>query len=229
MDETRLRLLNAAGPIFAERGYRATTVREISQEAGTNLAAISYHFEDKEGFYIAAVKHAAQGCMDRVPLPQWGAAVSAEEKLLGFVTTFLNRVAVDHDPAWHGQLLMREMVLPTRACAEFVRDYVRPMHGMLLGVLCELMPKSSEKERWLTALSIVGQCLHHRVGQAVMIELTGETAVAAFGVKKLAEHITSFSLAAIEHATKLRSSKSKLAAPGTNRRVDRPARKRGSR
>ena len=59
MDETRLRLLDAAGPIFAERGYRAATVREICQEAGTNLAAISYHFQDKENFYVAAVKHAA--------------------------------------------------------------------------------------------------------------------------------------------------------------------------
>jgi len=229
VDETRLRLLNAAGPIFAERGYRATTVREISQEAGTNLAAISYHFEDKEGFYVAAVKHAAQGCMDRVPLPQWDAETPAEEKLLSFVTTFLNRVAVDHDPAWHGQLLMREMVLPTRACAEFVRDYVRPMHGMLIGVLTELMPNSSEKERWLTALSIVGQCLHHRVGQAVMIELTGETAVAAFGVKKLAEHITSFSLAAIQQATKQGLTTKQPSASGTTHRVDRPARKRGSR
>jgi len=100
---------------------------------------------------------------------------------------------------------------------------------MLIGVLTELMPNSSEKERWLTALSIVGQCLHHRVGQAVMIELTGETAVAAFGVKKLAEHITSFSLAAIQQATKQGLTTKQPSASGTTHRVDRPARKRGSR
>lgn len=225
MDETRLRLLDAAGPIFAERGYRATTVREICQQAGTNLAAISYHFEDKEGFYVAAVKQAAEGCMNRVPLPQWAPATPAREKLLSFVATFLNRVAVDHEPAWHGQLLMREMVLPTRACAEFVRDYVRPMHGVLMGILDELMSQSSEEERWLTALSIVGQCLHHRFGQAVMAELTGETAVAKYGVKKLAEHITSFSLAAIEQATKLRSK----VASGKTRRLTRPKKRRAAR
>ncbi len=205
MDETRLRLLDAAGPIFAERGYRAATVREICQEAGTNLAAISYHFHDKESFYVAAVKHAAEGCMDRVPLPIWPELMPARERLLSFVTTFLNRVAIDHEPAWHGQLLMREMVLPTRACAEFVRDYVRPMHSMLMSILTDLMPDVTEQDRWLTVLSIVGQCLHHRFGQAVMIELNGKTAVDSYGVKPIAEHITEFSLAAIERIVRQRS------------------------
>ncbi len=216
MDETRLRLLDAAGPIFAERGYRAATVREICQEAGTNLAAISYHFQDKENFYVAAVKHAAEGCMDRVPLPQWPVAMPGRERLLSFVTMFLNRVAVDHEPAWHGQLLMREMVLPTRACAEFVRDYVRPMHALLVSVLTELMPGVSERDRWLTVLSIVGQCLHHRFGRAVMIELKGKAAVDSYGVKQVAEHITEFSLAAIEHVVRQRS-KPKRSATKTRR------------
>lgn len=223
MDETRLRLLNAAGPIFAERGFRATTVREICQQAGTNLASISYHFQDKEGFYVAAVKHAAEGCMDRVPLPQWTGKTTARERLLQFVTTFLNRVAVDHDPAWHGQLLTREIVMPTRACAEFVRDYVRPMHGLLMSILNELMPRTSEEQRWLTALSIVGQCTHQRFGQAVMIELTGTSAVATYGVKKLAEHITEFSLAGIEQfdrrtacSTKKSNTSPKVRQPSRN-------------
>lgn len=197
MDETRCKLLDAAGPIFAERGYRATTVREICQQAGANIAAISYHFGDKENFYVAAVQHAARGCMDRVPLPEFSGDETAEERLHAFVLTMLNRVAVNHDPAWHSQLLMREMVLPTRACAEFVRDFVRPMHNMLMGIVSELTPGLPEQRRWLTVASIVGQCLHHRFGRAVMDELAGESTVARFGVEVLARHITDFSLAAI--------------------------------
>lgn len=197
MDETQLKLLDAAGPIFAERGYRATTVREISQAAGTNLAAISYHFGDKENFYVAAVQHAASGCMNRVPLPEFTPEMPVEDRLHAFVLTMLNRVVVDHEPAWHAQLLMREMVFPTRACAEFVKQFVRPMHGLLLALVTELMPDSTSQQRWLATTSIVGQCLHHRFGKAVMTELSGGATGMRFSVETLARHITDFSLAAI--------------------------------
>ncbi len=205
MDETQLKLLDAAGPIFAERGYRATTVREICQAAGTNLAAISYHFGDKENFYVAAVQHAASGCMDRVPLPELSPDMPARERLFVFVSTLLNRVVVDHEPAWHAQLVMREMVFPTRACAEFVRQFVRPMHGMLMSIVTELMPGATQQQRWLTTASIVGQCLHHRFGRAVMTELSSSAPGMRFSVATLARHITDFSLAAIEHSATAKS------------------------
>ena len=45
---TRERLLQAAETLFAERGFEATTLRELSTLAGGNLAAIHYHFGSKE-------------------------------------------------------------------------------------------------------------------------------------------------------------------------------------
>ena len=47
-DDTASRLLNAAGPIFAEKGYQNATVREICAAAGVNLASVNYYFRDKE-------------------------------------------------------------------------------------------------------------------------------------------------------------------------------------
>src|SRR5258707_13907322 len=119
MDDTRQRLMDAAGPIFADRGYRATTVREICTQASVNLALVNYHFGDKENLYVEAVRHASQCCMERVPLPTWPKGVAPRQKMLDFVTMFVNRVAVPHDPVWHSLLIMREMQHPTRACAEF--------------------------------------------------------------------------------------------------------------
>ena len=53
MDDTRQRLINAAGQIFSEKGFEATTVREVCLAAGANIAAIHYHFGDKESLYAA--------------------------------------------------------------------------------------------------------------------------------------------------------------------------------
>lgn len=47
------RLLAAGLKIFAEKGYNGSTFRDICDEAGSNIAAINYYFNDKEGFYCA--------------------------------------------------------------------------------------------------------------------------------------------------------------------------------
>jgi len=46
--ETRRRLLDAAEHLFIERGYEGLSMRQITAHAGTNLAAVNYHFGSKE-------------------------------------------------------------------------------------------------------------------------------------------------------------------------------------
>ena len=48
IDDTRQRLIDAAGTIFAEKGYEAASVRDICQQASANIAAVNYHFGSKE-------------------------------------------------------------------------------------------------------------------------------------------------------------------------------------
>ena len=51
--QTRERLLDAAEKLFAARGFRATSVRDITAEARCNLAAVNYHFGGKVRLYRA--------------------------------------------------------------------------------------------------------------------------------------------------------------------------------
>jgi AcrR family transcriptional regulator len=198
LDDTRQDLMNSAGPLFAEKGFRATTVREICDLAKANQAAINYHFRDKENLYIECVRHAGQCCIARVPLPSWPEGTPARQKLRDFVRMFLNRVAVDHEPAWHGQLIMREMLLPTKACLEFVTDHVRPTFEVMRQILRELLPSHvSEQTRVLIGFSVVGQILHYRSARPVLVMLVGAETFQSFDVETLTDHITEFSLAAI--------------------------------
>ena len=54
--DTQVRILDAAEQLFVERGYSATSLRAIANEAEVNLAATNYHFGTKEGL-LAAVIH----------------------------------------------------------------------------------------------------------------------------------------------------------------------------
>src|SRR5579872_5106759 len=78
------RLLEAAGEIFAEKGFKGATVREIIDRAGVNIAAVNYYFRDKERLYIETVKHAACGEPEDMRL-EWSPATSPVVKLRDFI------------------------------------------------------------------------------------------------------------------------------------------------
>jgi hypothetical protein len=50
-DITRERVLKAAQRLFADYGYKDTSVRAAVTRARVNQAAINYHFGGKEGLY----------------------------------------------------------------------------------------------------------------------------------------------------------------------------------
>jgi AcrR family transcriptional regulator len=52
-DETRTRILETALDLFRERGFEATTMRDIARESGVALGATYYHFESKEAIVLA--------------------------------------------------------------------------------------------------------------------------------------------------------------------------------
>lgn len=58
-DATKRRLIEAAQRLFAERGYAAVTVRDITRSAGANLSAVNYHFHGKLGLYEAVRRRSA--------------------------------------------------------------------------------------------------------------------------------------------------------------------------
>jgi len=54
--DTREALLDAAERLFAEHGLRSASLRSITGEAGTNLAAVNYHFGSKQGLVEAVFR-----------------------------------------------------------------------------------------------------------------------------------------------------------------------------
>jgi AcrR family transcriptional regulator len=50
---TKVKIIDAARVLFADRGFDGTSVRDIAKAADVNLAAINYHFKNKENLYLS--------------------------------------------------------------------------------------------------------------------------------------------------------------------------------
>jgi AcrR family transcriptional regulator len=200
LDDTKTRLIDAAGSAFAERGFEAVGVREICQQADANVAAVNYHFGDKRGLYVACLQHAQSCRVDELASPQWPANFSPADKLREFVRGMLESKLAPDRPRWHLELMLREMARPTDACREIVEEYIRPMADTLGGILQEILPGSSwNQQSWLIGFSIVSQVMFYYVNQPVVRLLMGSEAFELLTLDQLTDHITRFSLAALGH------------------------------
>ena len=54
--DTKERILDVAERLFADFGYTATSLRDITREAGVNLASVNYHFGSKEALLAALLE-----------------------------------------------------------------------------------------------------------------------------------------------------------------------------
>jgi AcrR family transcriptional regulator len=200
-EKTRQHIIDAAGPLFADKGYKATTVAEICRVAAVNQAAISFHFGGKEQLYLALVRYSYEYGLAQVPIPEWPAGTPAAVKLRDFILTFLRRAVADREPRWPCQLIMRETMQPSKACEDFVRGFVRPNFRVLRGILQELLPADfSEEARRLVGFSIIGQALFYRAARGVLELIFADEQPLRFDEERLqvlAEHITRFTLAAL--------------------------------
>jgi len=203
--ETRRHLLEAAGEVFAEFGFRNATVREICRRAGANLAAVNYHFGDKETLYAEVLRYAHGRALAKYP-PLLGLPADAPpaEKMRAFVRSFLLRTFDKGPNSWHGKLMSREMIEPTAALDALVEERMRPMAGQLWRIVADLLecPLNDKRVR-LCAFSVVSQCVfYHHCGPVVSRLFPKQPALDRAGIERLTDHVVSFSLAAMKHLPK---------------------------
>ncbi|MGI9543401.1 MAG: TetR/AcrR family transcriptional regulator [Cyclobacteriaceae bacterium] len=94
MDDKKEKLMAAAEKLMAVSGYEGTSTRKIAEEAGVNIAMISYYFGSKEGLYHEMVANRISYVRDT--LRQLNATVADPwerlEKIINFyVTSILTR------------------------------------------------------------------------------------------------------------------------------------------
>jgi AcrR family transcriptional regulator len=159
--QTRQKLLEVAGRVFAERGYLRATSKEICELAGANIAAVNYHFGGKDGLYSAVLEaaHAKLVSIDSVAEITQSKADSAT-KLRLLLRKILTEVARRGEGAWELRVLSREVMAPTPLMEGMMKNQVMPKAKMVMGMLADILdvPPSHPAVSRCT-VSIVGPCV----------------------------------------------------------------------
>src|SRR5271167_404040 len=121
-DDTRGKLLDAAGQVFAESGFQAATVREICARAGVNIALVNYHFGDKLELYAEVLRHSVGASGNGIINKAIRSAAPPEQAFRELIEAMLLRVCRADRPGWHFRLMMHEFAKPTPAMASVIDE-----------------------------------------------------------------------------------------------------------
>jgi AcrR family transcriptional regulator len=227
---TREKLLDAAGEVFAERGYYKATIREICRRAQANVAAVNYTFGDKLGLYTEVLRTSVKAPEMAKLNEVLDSTKSPQELLRNLIRVRLQSLFAGRRPNWAFRIMMHEFSQPTPAMTRVVDEGMRPVFKRALKAVGETLglPPEHEKTR-LCLNSIMGQVLFYTFSRPVLSRLQPELDLGPEQLDRIGDHIVEFSLAALHEMAREKrkdaGSRAQLKAEAASKRESR----RGSR
>jgi AcrR family transcriptional regulator len=190
------RILAAAGVVFAEAGFAAGSVREISRKARVNVASISYYYGSKEALYREVLVASHEQVLQQERPVRLEDGRSAREALGNWIAFCLRFVLLERPshPVL-GKLMAHEMRQPTAALNELVKLVVRPIFAELQRIVAAIGSGALDKaEIEMRAHHIVGMCVHYEHSAEVIKRLGFSVPNTEEAIARLAQSITELAL-----------------------------------
>lgn len=203
---TEERVLAAATRLFAERGFHASTARDIAELAGANVASANYHFGSKEALYLEVLRRQfadirgrieRQGSIPDAPGLERVPRARLEALLRRRVRT-MAEFLIGANASPHGALMLREMLDPSDALPVIVAEFLRPQIEEVSRLLTRLAPWLGQAEIQSCVFSTMGQVLFYRQTQPAQLLLRGWKRYPKEFARRVADHATELTLGGLD-------------------------------
>lgn len=195
--DTQEKILIAAAELFADKGYRATTIALICDKAQANIAAVNYYFRSKENLYQAAWQHAHRKLMTKIP-PDGGVSddASPEARLRGRIKASLQKAMMPNAAAI--SIMHKEMATPTGLLRQVIHDAIEPVRTATQAILRELLgPSATSLDVELCEICVVSPCMHVTHHQQTLTHGCPGPSFTPDMLDDMVEHFTGYALAGI--------------------------------
>ena len=189
VESTQEKILGCASERFAHQGFQKTTVQEICQCAGANIAAVNYHFGSKGELYLGVWKRAAR--LSEKMVEQLDALSSPEEWIRQVVQQRIQVIFTEGPGSWIPNMIHHEMHNHSEYFDEIFKVFLRPMQARFMKqVAVYLGPKATPFQVQSAVDSVMGffpmlnHMRHHRkirLSPEEILQLTQQTQVYILG------------------------------------------------
>lgn len=197
---TAVRLLEAAGEIFAEKGFERTTGKEICAKAAANVAAINYYFGSIERLYAAVLEEAQErfitfDAISKAVGPQ--TAAKAKLKVLSMLAA--ERLTAPVSRSWVFRVLAREMAAPSPAFLAIREREIPPRARLVRSIVAEIIELPVDHPAVARgAISIVAPFVMLAIADRAMIaRAVPSLPLDETGAQALGEHLYRYAMAGL--------------------------------
>ncbi len=158
-EQTRQRILAAAGELFAQTGFAETTNKAIAAKAKVDLASINYHFGNRNGLYQQALATAHRHLININDLKALqNQDLPSEQKLTQLIERVCERTL--SEPNWYAQILAREVLSPSSNLTVLINEEIQPKMAILKSLLSNVSGIPEHAPELMPCLvSVMAPCL----------------------------------------------------------------------
>lgn len=177
-DDTKHRILDAAERLFAERGFDATSLRQVTAMAGTNLAAVNYHFGTKASLLAAVVARIIEPVSVRQrqqleELETAGIAATVEELVEAFVTPITELFGQRDRGPTLARMFARILGDPGAHMQQMTMGETQRTVELYQAAFAQRLPELSSEELWWRVRSIPPVVVSRQIRMQAPVQLGG--------------------------------------------------------
>jgi AcrR family transcriptional regulator len=197
---TKERILAAAETLFAQRGFDGASLRQLTSDAGVNLAAVNYHFGSKEKL-VEQVFRRRLDTLNAQRLAALARVAGQPETRLEDVLDAFIRPALELSHEDSGSLFMRVLARAFAEHDDSLRKFLSENYGHVMrqftAEFARLLPQLSKEELYWR-IDLVTGALTHAMSGFGMIQRKSDVSERAHR-EQTAQHLIRFAVAGLSH------------------------------
>ncbi len=174
---TRQALILAGLRLFGRQGFAATSVRQLAQESGANIAAIAYHFGGKDGLRLACAEEFGRRmghATGAVAIGQGDSPEAAREDLRRILRSMVGFLLAGPGSSDIVPFMLRELAEDGPGVDTVYRSFAEPMHRRLCHLWGQATATDPDSDTVrLAVFSLIGQLMYFRLGQSIVSRRMG--------------------------------------------------------